>query len=271
MPAYSNLPIGVRAARFINQLPIRGRSRFVSWCLQHFSYFHEQRVTLGSRTVYADFRQAMCFGLAVRSLEDEEQAIIRRYVRPDDVAFDIGSNVGLHTPLLADLAREVHVFEPQPRPAALLRKSFASAGNVTVHEIALSDLEREMDLFVPGDDSMASLGERKGARSIRCTASRLDSLGLPHPAFIKCDVEGAELMVFRGAEKILNRKDAPVLLFEQSSEAMAALCVRRDDVITFLSGLTADYRIMELGRRSEDRFCINVLAVPASRPQECKV
>ena len=131
-------------ARFINQLPIRGRSRFVSWLLRHFSYFHEQRVTLGNRTVYADFRQAMCFGLAVRSLEDEEQAIIRKYVRPDDVAFDIGGNVGLHTGLLADLARAVHVFEPQPRPAALLRKSFVSAGNVTVHELALSNFNGEV-------------------------------------------------------------------------------------------------------------------------------
>jgi FkbM family methyltransferase len=271
MPAYSNLPFGVRAARFINQLPIRGRSRFVSWLLRRFSYFHEQRVTLGNRTVYADFRQAMCFGLAVRSLEDEEQTIIRKYVRPDDVAFDIGGNVGLHTGLLADLAREVHVFEPQPRPAALLHKSFVSAGNVTVHELALSNFDGDVDLFVPSDDSMASLGKCKGGRSIRCTAARLDSLHLPHPAFIKCDVEGAELVVFRGAEKILDRKDAPVLLFEQSSEAMTALCCQPDDVTTFLTGLRADYQITELGQRSEDTFCVNVLAVPASRAQELEV
>lgn len=271
MPAYSNLPIGVRVARFINQLPIRGRSRFVTWLLRHFSYFHEQRVTLGSRTVFADFRQAMCFGLAVRSIEDEEQAIIRKYVRPDDVAFDIGGNVGLHTGLLADLVREVHVFEPQPRPALLLRKSFVLAGNVTVHELALADFNGEVDLFVPRDDSMASLGKCKDGHLIRCTAARLDSLALPQPAFIKCDVEGAELMVFRGAEKILDRKDAPVLLFEQSSEAMAALCCRPDDVVTFLSGLAAEYTITELGRRSAGKFCVNVLAVPASRAQEHEV
>lgn len=263
--------MGVRAARFINQLPIRGRSRFVSWLLRHFSYFHEQRVTLGSRTVYADFRQAMCFGLAVRSIEDEEQALIRKYVRPDDVVFDIGGNVGLHTGLFADLVREVHVFEPQPRPAVLLRKSFEFAGNVTVHELALSNFNGEVELFVPSDDSMASLGKCEGAHLIHCPTARLDSLALPQPAFIKCDVEGAELLVFRGAEKILDRKDAPVLLFEQSSEAMAALCYRPDDMIAFLSGLAAKYTITELGRRNGDKFCVNVLAVPASRAQEHEV
>jgi FkbM family methyltransferase len=268
MPAYSNLPIGIRAVRFVNQLPIRGRSRFVSWLVRRFSYFHEQKVTLGSRTVYADFRQAMCFGLAVRSLEDEEQAIMRKYVRPDDVAFDIGGNVGLHTALLADLAREVHVFEPQSRPAALLRKSLVSAGNVTVHELALSNLNGEVELFVPDDDSMASLGKCKGGRSLRCSTARLDSLLLPHPAFIKCDVEGAELLVFRGAEKILDREDAPVLLFEQSSEAMAALSCGPNEVASFLSGLRAEYKITELGQRDGGTFCVNVLAVPASRGQE---
>jgi FkbM family methyltransferase len=268
MPAYSNLPLGVRAARFINQLPIRGRSRVVSWLLHHFSYFHEQKVILGSRSVYADFRQAMCFGLAVRSLEDEEQAIIRKYVRPDDVVFDIGGNVGLHTGLLADLAREVHVFEPQPRPAALLRKSFVFAGNVTVHELALSNVNGDVELFVPSDDSMATFGKCEGGRSIRCSAARLDSLHLPHPAFIKCDVEGAELMVFRGAGKILDRKDAPVLLFEQSSQAMAALSCRPSEVNTFLSGLRAQYEITEIGQRNADTFCISVLAVPASRAQD---
>ena len=78
-------------------------------------------------------------------------------------------------------------------------------------------------------------------------------------------MEGAELLVFRGAEKILDRKDAPVLLFEQSSEAMAALAYRPDDMTSVPFGLAAEYKIMELGRRNKDKFCINVLAVPASR------
>ncbi len=123
---------------------------------------------------------------------------------------------------------------PSHVPRSVLRKIFVLAGNVTVHELALSNVNGEVELFVLSDDSMASLGESKGGRPVRCRAARLDSLDLPHPAFIKRDVEGAELLVFRGAEKILNREDAPVLLFEQSSEAMALLACGPDDMTTFL-------------------------------------
>ena len=106
MPAYSNLPFGVRAVRFINQLPIRGRTRFVSWLLRRFSYFHEQRVTLGSRTVYADFRQAMCFGLAVRSLEDEEQVLADDLGRVNQAFFQVNAviSIGLFVLVLVQLA-----------------------------------------------------------------------------------------------------------------------------------------------------------------------
>ncbi len=45
---------------------------------------------------------------------------------------------------------------------------------------------------------------------------------LPVPHFIKCDVEGAELSVFKGAIKTLDRTDAPVLLFELNTKAAAA-------------------------------------------------
>ena len=53
---------------------------------------------------------------------------------------------------------------------------------------------------------------------MKCEMIPLDRLaetrGLPAPNFIKCDVEGAELNVFQGAIKLLNRINAPVIMFE---------------------------------------------------------
>jgi hypothetical protein len=57
------------------------------------------------------------------------------------------------------------------------------------HELVPSNVNEEVELLVPRNDSMASLGESKGGRSVRCRAVRLDSRDLPYAAFIKCDVE----------------------------------------------------------------------------------
>jgi hypothetical protein len=53
-------------------------------------------------------------------------------------------------------------------------------------------------------------------------------------SFIKCDVEGAELEVFRGAEGIL-RNDRPALLFE--CECRHHANGRIDGVFEFLAGM----------------------------------
>ena len=66
-------------------------------------------------------------------------------------------------------------------------------------------------------------------------------------------------------------ESARVLLHEQSSEAMAALHCLPDEISSFLSNLTADYNVTELGKRTARTFCINVLAVPASRAKEVEV
>jgi hypothetical protein len=53
--------------------------------------------------------------------------------------------------------------------------------------------------------------------SVRVPVVTLDDYfgrpGAPRIAFIKCDCEGHEIEVFRGAERLL-RRDRPVLLFE---------------------------------------------------------
>ena len=69
-----------------------------------------------------------------------------------------------------------------------------------------------------GDAATASLSDwtdgRLGAvEHTTCEVRRLDALiaqgVVPFPAFVKCDVEGAERLVFEGARQTLDRSDAP--------------------------------------------------------------
>jgi hypothetical protein len=50
----------------------------------------------------------------------------------------------------------------------------------------------------------------------------VSALRIPQPHFIKCDAEGAEYAVFRGAAAVLDRADAPIILYEADARSARA-------------------------------------------------
>ncbi|HYP52492.1 MAG TPA: FkbM family methyltransferase, partial [Pyrinomonadaceae bacterium] len=215
----------------------------------------------------------------------DEQEVMRRFVRDGDVAYDIGVHFGFHTALLSRLvgARgRVCAFEPNEQLFASLGRTVDELPNVTLHRVALSDTDDEATLFVPEDVSMASLADWTAAAggpraSLTCRRRRLDDLvergEAPAPDFVKCDVEGAELSVFRGARRTLDCESAPVILFEVNAKAARAFGQERSEAFDFLANLEAPrYRFYEVGEggslraveRVEADFA-NVLAVPRGR------
>ncbi|MGB7068893.1 MAG: FkbM family methyltransferase [Pyrinomonadaceae bacterium] len=167
-----------------------------------------------------------------------------------EVAFDVGVFLGLYTAFLSKMVGErgvVHSFEPNGELLPSLNRTAKSLKNVWIHPVALSDKPGEATLFVPSDDaSMASLlkwTDESGSEidQVTCKTQRLDDLvhdgKVPLPDFIKCDVEGTELSVFNGAEQTLNRKDAPIIMFEVNPKAMKANGNDADSCFRFLGAL----------------------------------
>ena len=68
---------------------------------------------------------------------EPELFFIRRYLRRDALAVDVGANVGLYTRVMARHAKAVLAFEPHPDCARHLRRT--SPLNATVIEYALSE------------------------------------------------------------------------------------------------------------------------------------
>src|SRR5439155_592698 len=88
---------------------------------------------------------------------------------------------------------------------------------------AVADAPGTALLYVPEYHVAASLADwtqnRVGrVQTIPCERISLDALiakgAVPQPDFVKCDVEGAELLVFRGAVRMLDRPDAPIVMYE---------------------------------------------------------
>lgn len=233
--------------------------------------------------------------------EVNEQAVMRRFVQAGDVAFDVGANVGVHTMLLSQLVGAkglVVSFEPNVELLPMLRRTVAGVSNIQLYPCALSDQNEESTLFVPDDHSMASLADWTKDRqpklltrllgfgqthTIPCQQRRMDELvnieGIPRPNFIKCDVEGAELMVFRGGRDTLNRHDAPIILFEAGAESAYGFDLKITEAADFLSRLSeAGYQFLEMLEDGGLRAVLpadfkpqnqNIVAVPKSKQALC--
>ena len=163
-------------------------------------------------------------------------AMLRHLVRPGDVVYDAGANLGLYARYLVSTlgAGRVVAFEPVADNRALLAENLRLGGiedRVTVMPLALGDEDGEAEFQV--DDMQSASGTLSkvtggeacvGRRNLglgplvdRVRVRRLDTViaeaGLPVPDVIKIDVEGAEGLLLRGAAGLL-REHAPRLLVE---------------------------------------------------------
>jgi len=146
------------------------------------------------------------------------------YVRPGDVVWDVGANLGLFGFAAAHRASRVLLLEPDPWLANLLRKSAAHYSNVSVIETAVADYcgtgtlhiatRGRASNFLFGNGNSQAGGKRR-AEQVRVAS--LDSLPGPLPNIVKIDVEGSELAVLRGATQIL-AKARPIVICEVSGQ-----------------------------------------------------
>jgi FkbM family methyltransferase len=171
----------------------------------------------------------------VRFGKSFEADILKRYVdllRPGSVVLDIGANIGLYSLLGSETiekAGKILAFEPEPLTyQALLRNlKLNKSDNVKTFPIALSDHQGRIRLSVPTEvraqysygDSYLSIDPAKHddpAAPIECR--RLDDVladeGIDHVDLIKIDVEGAEHLCLKGAERLLSGSSKPVILME---------------------------------------------------------
>ncbi len=163
-------------------------------------------------------------------VEPDAQKVLQEFFRLGMMFYDIGANIGFFSLLAARLAGEsgkVISFEADPEIAARLRQHVGrnEFSNISVQEMAVWSESRP----VPFARADAAISPDRGAGHVDLSAAggniaevqgvSLDEFvrGAPAPDFIKCDAEGAEVEIFRGARKLLAEK-RPIILCEMHSE-----------------------------------------------------
>jgi len=163
--------------------------------------------------------------------------VCRRLLRPGDIVFDVGANVGYTTALYADLVGScgrVYGVEPSPRAFGLLHRSLGNVANVTLLCTGVSAAEGKLAFYVPTTLDTASVVPIEGADRISIDVTTLDGLSSHHhqPSLVKVDVEGFESEVFKGAVQTLGHTAPPIIIFEALGNAALQQSV---DILSKLS------------------------------------
>jgi FkbM family methyltransferase len=152
--------------------------------------------------------------------ESQYLAAMLAHLRPDDVLFDVGANVGLVALHASKICRTV-AFEPDPsfKKRLEINSGLNADRSFDIEPIAISDADGNVDLFTDGaDGNSPSLVHQRGeSGSVSVSARSLDSImaegRLPRPTVVKMDIEGAEILALRGGRNLLSGPERPRSLF----------------------------------------------------------
>jgi FkbM family methyltransferase len=165
-----------------------------------------------------------------RGFEHPIPSVFRACVaRAAGVVYDVGANTGLYSIVAAaSTTARTYAFEPVPEIAAMARANLAlnrGTDRVQLIESAVSDHTGTATIYLPPPindtvETSASLDPSfKGhhERVVEIATTTLDdhwtSIGEPDVAVVKIDVEGHEVSVLTGAERMVERTQ-PVIFIE---------------------------------------------------------
>jgi FkbM family methyltransferase len=134
-------------------------------------------------------------------------AFYSQFIRPNDLVFDIGANIGVYSEVFQSIGARVISVEPNPECAEQITRT-TSRDRVTIVNAAAGDKTGTCKLFVNEVDVLSSVSpawverEKGGAwiTEIEVPMVTIDDLVARYgmPRFIKLDVEGFELPALSG-------------------------------------------------------------------------
>ncbi len=174
--------------------------------------------------------------------------IVKSLLREGDTCLDVGANFGWYSTLFYKYCGEnaqIHAFEPMPPTFAELEQNYDLMGcppNVFINNLALGEKmdELKINLFeglATGHASFSDQG-RADAISFKCRVVTLDSYleekNVGDVNFVKVDIEGAEMMFLKGAQKLFEQKVPPVWLMEMALQQTKNFGYLPNDLIEFI-------------------------------------
>lgn len=221
-------------------------------------FFFKRISPFSSRLNTEFVEQQLPWGIPIRIRPLEEQGLILstlgvidlavtetlwRLTEPGDIAIDVGANIGYMTAVLANRINQgtggsVWAFEAHPAIFEELQfnvenwKHHFNNTNLIIRNLAISEDQSKVKLKIPdtflnnrGLASVVSSNNINQLDKIVCNCISIEANSLDNLFYscqkidiLKLDVEGHELSVLKGAEKLLKEKKIRDCVFEEHQE-----------------------------------------------------
>lgn len=209
--------------------------------------------------------------------EPYETKVITNLIKPDDIIYDIGANIGYYTILFSKLASgngKVYAFEPEDKNFKLLKFNTKknNCPNVINIEKGISNITGNARIYLHADNLGAhqifKSSEKKKGSNIKLI--RLDDFsenGNERIDFIKIDTEGAEFRVFEGMKSnILKNKAHIKVIFEFWPNGLDMAGDGIEGLLSLIESFFSDYIVINESDNSLHKITIEHLKTLAEGP-----
>ena len=179
--------------------------------------------------------------------EKVDSDMIFKLVNDTDTIFDIGGNMGWYSIALFKLKNslDIHTFEPiLSTYESLVGNAKINGAKIKINNFGLSNKKEELKFYFhkegSGNASAAIMNVDRENIEVICNVDTLDNYfeeqNLQNLDFIKCDVEGAELLTFQGGIKTIE-KYKPIVFSEILRKWSAKFDYHPNEIIQLFSDI----------------------------------
>ncbi len=239
----------------------------------------EINTELGPMCVPVAERSASCIICRQTIQETRESGLIAHLVKEMDVVIDIGSHMGWYARLAANVNPKVEVFafEPDPLNFAYVEYNLKNIPNAECFLSGVGETAGKGYLW-KGTTSNLNSTVRKVGSPLPINIISLDAFfkerKLEKIDLIKCDTEGGELLVLKGASEVFKLENPPIWMLEVDEEFAEEAGYSIEDWVSIFEASNQDYKTFSQNKNGipfeitklEDRLNgNNVFFVPECR------
>jgi FkbM family methyltransferase len=169
--------------------------------------------------------------------EPQATKYLREILEPDWTVVDIGANIGYYALQEADIVSDVIAIEPSPANCEILEHNIELNGyyNIDVQQLAIGDCEGVIGFKLNQACNWNSIAPKGEEGNIIVQIVPLDKLvNGSQVDFVRMDVEGYEMNVLKGMERIL-KENRPRLFIEVHRDKLKDYGSSQTELLEYLA------------------------------------